>query len=103
MNRLLIKFLYPKSNSIVAISRGVKRDLIENFKIRKNKIVVIYNPVDIKSIYNKASEYIRVVEERQGLAVACLEEIAYNMGYINKIQALILAKEISSILLLILF
>ena len=31
----------------------------------------------------QASEFIRVLEERQGLKVACLEEIAFRMGYID--------------------
>jgi glucose-1-phosphate thymidylyltransferase len=31
----------------------------------------------------QASNYIHAIEERQGLMVACLEEIAYRMGYIN--------------------
>ncbi len=31
----------------------------------------------------QASTFIQVLEERQGLRVACLEEIAYNMGYIS--------------------
>jgi glucose-1-phosphate thymidylyltransferase len=30
----------------------------------------------------QASSYIQAIEERQGLMVACLEEIAYRMGYI---------------------
>ncbi|MEW6593518.1 MAG: glucose-1-phosphate thymidylyltransferase RfbA [Thermodesulfobacteriota bacterium] len=30
-----------------------------------------------------AANFIRVVEERQGLKVACVEEIAYRMGYID--------------------
>ncbi len=30
-----------------------------------------------------ASNFIQVIEERQGLKVACLEEIAYSMGYIG--------------------
>ena len=33
---------------------------------------------------NQASNYIYAIEERQGLMVACLEEIAYRMGYIDK-------------------
>ena len=31
----------------------------------------------------QAGNYIHAIEERQGLMVACLEEIAYRMGYIN--------------------
>jgi glucose-1-phosphate thymidylyltransferase len=31
----------------------------------------------------QASNYIHAIEERQGLMVACLEEIAYRMGYIT--------------------
>jgi len=31
----------------------------------------------------QASNYIQAIEERQGLMVACLEEVAYKMGYID--------------------
>ena len=31
----------------------------------------------------QAANYIHAIEERQGLMVACLEEIAYRMGYIT--------------------
>ena len=31
----------------------------------------------------QASNFIQAIEERQGLMVACLEEIAYRMGYIT--------------------
>ena len=38
-----------------------------------------------------AGNFIRVIEERQGLKVACLEEIAYRLGYIGAEQVLALA------------
>jgi glucose-1-phosphate thymidylyltransferase len=34
----------------------------------------------------QASNYIEIIERRQGLKVACPEEIAYRMGYINAAQ-----------------
>ncbi|MCR9073345.1 MAG: glucose-1-phosphate thymidylyltransferase RfbA [Alphaproteobacteria bacterium] len=39
----------------------------------------------------QASEFVRTVEDRQGLKIACVEEIAYHMGYIDADQVLELA------------
>jgi glucose-1-phosphate thymidylyltransferase len=40
----------------------------------------------------EAGQFIETIEKRQGLKVACLEEIAYNMKYINKEQLTKLAE-----------
>ena len=40
----------------------------------------------------QASEFVRTIEERQGLKIACIEEIAFNMGYINDEQLSLLAQ-----------
>ena len=40
----------------------------------------------------EASNYIQTIENRQGLKVACIEEIAYEMGYISKEKLLELAE-----------
>tara|TARA_B100000787_G_C16172861_1_gene287446 strand:+ start:167 stop:1036 length:870 start_codon:yes stop_codon:yes gene_type:complete len=40
----------------------------------------------------EAGQFIETIEKRQGLKVACLEEIAYNMKYINKEQLMKLAE-----------
>jgi glucose-1-phosphate thymidylyltransferase len=44
----------------------------------------------------QASNYIHAIEERQGLMVACLEEIALRMGYIDRKQFAALAAAASS-------
>ena len=41
----------------------------------------------------EASNFIQTIEKRQGLKIACIEEIAYQMGYINKEQLLLIAEE----------
>ena len=40
----------------------------------------------------QASHFVQVIEERQGLKIGAIEEVAYTMGYISKEQLLELAK-----------
>lgn len=40
-----------------------------------------------------ASTFVKVVEERQGLKIGCIEEIAYRMNFISKAQLLTLAEK----------
>jgi glucose-1-phosphate thymidylyltransferase len=42
----------------------------------------------------EASNFIHTIEKRQGLKVACLEEIAYDMGYISSAKLLELANQL---------
>ncbi len=46
-----------------------------------------------ESLHN-ASNYVETIEKRQGLKIACIEEIAYKKGFIDKAQLLSLAKEL---------
>lgn len=34
----------------------------------------------------QAGQFVQVIEERQGMKVGCIEEVAYRMGYIDKVQ-----------------
>jgi glucose-1-phosphate thymidylyltransferase len=43
----------------------------------------------------EASTFIEIIERRQGLKVACIEEIAFEKGYINKAQLIELAQPIA--------
>jgi glucose-1-phosphate thymidylyltransferase len=44
----------------------------------------------------RAGSFIEVIEQRQGLKVACVEEIAFNKGYIDAEQVLRLAQPLNS-------
>ena len=43
-----------------------------------------------------ASNFVQIVEQRQGLKIACLEEIALNLGYIGMDQVMAQAKPIAN-------
>ncbi|MGM0503471.1 MAG: glucose-1-phosphate thymidylyltransferase RfbA [Bacteroidota bacterium] len=44
----------------------------------------------------QASNYIATIEQRQGLKIACLEEIAYKTGFINKQQLIKLSEDLKN-------
>ena len=56
LNKFLIRKLYRKSNLIIAVSDGVKADLVDNFQLDEGKINVINNPYDLEYINKKALE-----------------------------------------------
>lgn len=50
--------MYRKADKVIAISGGVEKDLLENFNVPKEKVKVIYNPIDINKIEKAAAEEI---------------------------------------------
>jgi glucose-1-phosphate thymidylyltransferase len=43
----------------------------------------------------QAGQFVQVIEERQGLKIGCIEEVAYRMGYIDKTQLHEIAKPLT--------
>lgn len=98
--------LYFYDNDVVQIAKNVrpsKRGEIEitavnNEYLRREKLNVElmgrgYAWLDSGTHDSRmdATFYVKAIEERQGLKIACIEEIAYHMGYINKDQLIELA------------
>lgn len=46
----LYGLLYTFSSRVIALSQGVRDNIISRYKVDKNKIEVIYNPVDVQKI-----------------------------------------------------
>ena len=90
--------LYFYDNQVVEIAAGLKpsargeleitdvnRRYLERAQLHVEKLARGIAWLDTGTIdaLMQASNYIQAVEERQGLMVACLEEIAYRMNYIS--------------------
>lgn len=52
----LAKLLYPKADHIIAVSEGVKKDLVDYLKIREDRISVIFNIKFLDKIRNESRE-----------------------------------------------
>lgn len=50
MKLRMMGMLYKLTSKVVALSNGVKENIIHRYKVKPEKIRVIYNPVDVKSI-----------------------------------------------------
>jgi glycosyltransferase involved in cell wall biosynthesis len=52
----IVNFLYPSADHVIAVSHGVKDDLVRNFSVSSNDIDVIHNPFRLQNIKESLSE-----------------------------------------------
>ena len=104
--------LYFYDNSVVKIAKTIKPSARGELEITDvNKVYLKKKKLSVEFLgrgfawldagtYDSlldSSLFIRTIEERQGIMVGCLEEIAYKRGFINKKQLLEQAKHLNSV------
>jgi len=61
--KIVLKTFYNKADLMVAVSKDVAKDLIENFGINPKKIITIYNPYPIEEIEKQSQELLDEYEK----------------------------------------
>ncbi len=65
--RFLLKAFYNSAHLTIAVSKGVKDDLVEYFGVREDRIKVIYNPIDIEKIKILKNEPVALTDWFNGI------------------------------------
>lgn len=102
--------LYFYSNDVVRKAKGLKPSKRGELEITDlNRLYLNENRLNVKLLGRgfawldtgthdsllQASNFIATIEQRQGLKVSCIEEIAFKKGFIDKDQLIELAKPLS--------
>lgn len=61
-HRFIIKHIYPRCEKIIAVSKGIHDMLLNTFKIKSNKLVTLYNPLDVNYILSSAELPVEIYE-----------------------------------------
>lgn len=84
----LVKLLYNKADKVVAISEGVRQDLIDNFNIKKENVCTIYNCYDVEEIQEKAAMPCEEVEvEQDSFSIATMGRFVQQKGQWHLLRA----------------
>ena len=102
--------LYYYDNSVVEIARNIRPSARGEYEITDiNKTYLNNGELDVRLLARgttwldtgtfqslmQANQYVQVIQERQGRKIGCIEEAAYKMGYIIKVQLLAIAEPLT--------
>ena len=87
LNKILIKVFYSFSKKIIAVSNGVRDDLVANFNLPSSKVVTIYNPAFDSDIILKSTDACDDFLKIDNNYIIAVGRLAKQKNYPNLIKA----------------
>ena len=79
----LMHFLYPKADYIISVSDGIKDYLIGEIGVKKNRITVLPNPIDIEETISRSKDSSIKVPNRYIVFIGRISEVK-NLDFLIK-------------------
>ena len=79
--RMVTRHLFPFADHIVAVSKGVKFDLVDKFGLPADKISVVHNPIDIEAICQSAPAGLTTPAPKTRPIIAAVGRLVHLKGF----------------------
>lgn len=105
ISKFAIPGLYMYDNEVIDIAENLKpsprgeleitdlnKEYLKNDRLYVTKLDrgFVWLDAGVPSTLHQASSYVETIQARQGIKIACLEEIAFNKHFINKLEFAVL-------------
>ena len=105
ISKFAIPGLYMYDNEVIDIAQNLKpsprgeleitdlnKEYLKNDRLYVSKLDrgFVWLDAGVPSTLHQASSYVETIQARQGIKIACLEEIAFNKHFINKLEFAVL-------------
>ena len=87
ISKFIMKLIELGSDQIVSLSKTVKLDLINNFKLNESKIIPIYNSCNIERLLELSKENKSEIKGDTSLSVVTMGRLTYQKGHWHLIRA----------------
>jgi len=87
LRQRLTRFAYPRADAVVALSEGVRQELIADYGLATSRVVTIHNPVEVDALIVEARQASTLPAEKAGRWIVGVGRLTRQKGFDRLIRA----------------